>query len=407
LPRTAGETPVREHARRVLIVDQAPNLGGTLFGMYELVRMLDRDRYEPVIAFCERHPMEGRFRDLGAEVVHLIEGVPPRRRTMKPRNDRASLINGLSSLTRYELACARGVARIIRSHGIDLVHHNNHLPRDRSCVIATALRRVPQICHIHNLRRLAPEVRFAARFVDRFVYMSKAIERVYLDCGIAPERGSVIYDGIDAPSAMGDVRSLRGELGLNASDFVVANVGRIDTWKGHNVFVRAVASLVPRIPRIRAVIAGEVSDTARNAGFDAGLHRLVEELGVGAHVIFAGFRDDVPRLMAAADVIVHSATEPEPFGRVIAEGMIAGRPVIATNAGGVPEIIDDRISGLLVPCGDFVALAEAMAWLHDHSAEARSLAEEGRRRAIERFAPARFASEMMAAYDVVLREAQA
>ena len=388
--------------RRVLIVDQAPNLGGTLFGMYELVRMLDRNRYEPVIAFCERHPMEGRFRDLGAEVVHLIEGEPPRRRAMKPRDDRASLINGLASLTRYEIACARGVARIIRSHGIDLVHHNNHLPRDRSCVIATALRRVPQICHIHNLRRLAPEVRFAARFVDRFVYMSKAIERVYLDCGIAPERGTVIYDGIEVSPPV-DGASLRAELGLGASDFVVANVGRIDTWKGHDIFVRAVALLAPRIPRIKAVIAGEVSDTARKAGFDAGLHRLVEELGVGAHVIFTGFREDVPRLMAAADVIVHSATEPEPFGRVIAEGMIAGRPVIATNAGGVPEIIDDRVSGLLVPCGDVAALAEAMFHLHDHPAEARSLAEEGRRRATQRFAPARFASEMMAVYDSVCR----
>jgi glycosyltransferase involved in cell wall biosynthesis len=392
--------------RRVLVVDQAPNLGGTLFGMYELVRMLDRDRYEPVVAFCEQHPMEERFRDLGAEVVHLIEGTPPRRRTMKPRNDRASLIAGLASLTRYEIACARGVARIIRSHGIDLVHHNNHLPRDRSCVIATALRRVPQICHIHNLRKLSPEVRFAARFVDRFVYMSKAIERVYVECGIAPERGTVIYDGIDAPPAVDDGQSLRAELGISASDFVVANVGRIDTWKGHDIFVRAVASLVPRIPRIKAVIAGEVSDTARRAGFDVALVRLVEELGIGAHVVFAGFRDDVPRLMAAADVIVHSATEPEPFGRVIAEGMIAGRPVIATNAGGVPEIIDDRVSGLLVPCGDVAALAEAMAYLHDHPAEAKLLADEGRKRAMERFAPARFASEMMAVYDGVLRVAQ-
>jgi len=389
--------------RRVLIVDQAPNLGGTLFGMYELVRMLDRDRYEPVIAFCEPHPMESRFRDLGAEVVHLIQGPPPPRRTMKPRDDRASLIDGMATLTRYEIACARGVARIIRSQGIDLVHHNNHLPRDRSCVIATALLRTPQICHIHNLRRLAPEVRFAARFVDRFVYMSKAIERVYLDCGIAPSRGTVIYDGIDVPPPVDDMEALRAELRIDASDFVIANIGRIDTWKGHDVFVRAVASLVPRIPRIKGIIAGEVSDIARRAGFDVDLHQLVEELGIGSHVVFAGFRTDVPRLMAAADVVVHSATEPEPFGRVIAEGMIAGRPVIATNAGGVPEIIDDRESGLLVPCGDVTAMADAMAYLHDHPTEARSLAEEGRRRAIERFAPARFASEMMAVYDGVLR----
>jgi glycosyltransferase involved in cell wall biosynthesis len=387
---------------RVLIVDQAPNLGGTLFGMYELVRMLDRKRYEPVVAFCETHPMEDRFRALGAEVVHLIEGVPPRRRVMTPRNDRApGFLGGLATLSRYELACARGVGRIIRSHRIDLVHHNNHLPRDRSCVIATALRRTPQICHIHNLRRLAPEVRFAARFVDRFVYMSKAIERIYLECGIKPERGTVIYDGIDVPPPAEDGHALRAEPGLDTADFVVANIGRIDTWKGHDVFVHAVASLVPRIPRIKAVIVGEVSDTARR--FHADLLRLVDELGITSYIVFAGFRDDVPRLMAGADVIVHSATEPEPFGRVIAEGMMAGRPVVATNAGGVPEIIDDGMSGLLVPCGEVAALADAMAHLYDHPDEAHAIAEEGRRRATQRFAPARFASEMMAVYDAVLR----
>ncbi|MEA2338020.1 MAG: hypothetical protein QOE82_2027 [Thermoanaerobaculia bacterium] len=392
--------------KRVLIVDQAPNLGGTLFGMYELVRMLDRSRYEPVVAFCEPHPMESRFRDLGAEVVHLIEGTPPSRRTVKPRNDRALAIFGsLGTLSRYEIAAARGVARIIRTHGIDLVHHNNHLPRDRSAVIATALRRVPQICHIHNLRSLASEVRFAGRFVDRFVYMSRAIERVYLDCGVAPERGTVIYDGIDAPPPVDgrDAEALRAELGIDARDFVVANVGRIDTWKGHDVFVRAVAALVPRIPNIKAVIVGEVSDGARTSGFDVNLHKLVDELGVSSRIVFTGFRSDPHRIVAASDIVVHSATEPEPFGRVIAEGMMAGRPVIATNAGGVPEIIDDRVSGLLVPCRDDAALAAAMAYLHDHLEEARAMAEEGRARATERFAPARFAAEMMAVYDAVLR----
>lgn len=391
---------------RVLIVDQAPNLGGTPHAMYDLVRLLDRDRFEPVIAFCEPHPMEDRFRALGAEVLHLIQGTLPRRKAAGPRSDRArGLLGGLATISRYEIACARGVARIIRSHGIDLVHHNNHLIRDRSNVIATALRGVPQICQIHNLRRLGPEARFAARFVDRFVYVSKAVERNYLDCGIAADRGTVIYSGIDVPPPVGarDAEAMRAELGLDRTDFVVANVGRIDTWKGHHVFVRAVASLVPRIPRIKAIITGEVSDGARLSGFDTDLRRLVEELGVASRIVFTGFYPNVPRVMAAADVAVHSATEPEPFGRVIVEGMVAARPVIATNAGGVPEIIDDGVSGLLVPCGDVAAMADAMAYIHDHPAEAQALAEEGRRRAMERFAPERFASEMMAVYEQVFR----
>ena len=114
--------------------------------------------------------------------------------------------------------------------------------------------------------------------------------------------------------------------------------------------------------------------------------------------------------MAGSASIAHARKVPWPWrGRIIrpwVSGRVSapsfGRPVIATNAGGVPEIIDDGVSGLLVPCDEVAALADAMAYLHDHSDEANAIAEEGRRRATQRFAPARFASEMMAVYDAVL-----
>lgn len=113
--------------------------------------------------------------------------------------------------------------------------------------------------------------------------------------------------------------------------------------------------------------------------------RLAEELGVAERVGFAGFRTDVGALMSGVDLVVHTSTTPEPFGRVIVEGMLAGRPVVATRGGGVEEIVADAVTGLLVPPNDPAALVAAMRRLLEDPHFAESLAAAGRQSATERF----------------------
>jgi glycosyltransferase involved in cell wall biosynthesis len=105
--------------------------------------------------------------------------------------------------------------------------------------------------------------------------------------------------------------------------------------------------------------------------------------------------------MKACDVVVHASTSAEPFGRVIVEGMLAGRPVVATAAGGARELIEDRVNGLLVPPGDARALASALRSLLAEPARAREMAEAGQQLARERFSPALISASI----DSVLREA--
>jgi glycosyltransferase involved in cell wall biosynthesis len=104
------------------------------------------------------------------------------------------------------------------------------------------------------------------------------------------------------------------------------------------------------------------------------LRQQAEELGVGDRVHFLGFRSDVPALMKAVDVIVHSSTAPEPFGRVIVEGMLAKRPVIATSAGGAPEILRNGETGMLVTPGDVSELVAALRMLRDQPSVAQAMA---------------------------------
>ncbi len=169
---------------------------------------------------------------------------------------------------------------------------------------------------------------------------------------------------------------------------LVATVGRLDPWKGHEVFLEAAAVVLERHPTcVFAVIGDVLFDSVRRRFGDRRqqMERRAKELGVADRVRFLGQRTDVPRLLGAVDVLVHPSREPEPFGRSVAEAMAASVPVVASRIGGIPEIVTDGENGLLVPAGDAAALAEVISkLLGDDSLRAR-LAAAGRAVARDRF----------------------
>jgi glycosyltransferase involved in cell wall biosynthesis len=134
--------------------------------------------------------------------------------------------------------------------------------------------------------------------------------------------------------------------------------------------------------------------------YAADLQRKAADLGLGDRVHFLGFRRDVPKLMAACDIIVHTSVAPEPFGRMVVEGMLSGRPVIASDAGGVREIVTDGRTGRLTPPGDARALAEVLRATLDDAEVSRNMADAGRAWARDRFSRER----MLLDFDRVVGE---
>jgi glycosyltransferase involved in cell wall biosynthesis len=198
----------------------------------------------------------------------------------------------------------------------------------------------------------------------------------------------VVYDGFDAAPFMDtkvDLSALRAELGADGSP-VIGVFSRITQWKGQDVVLRALVN----VPSVVAVFVGEAEDPA--AGDEVRL--LARELGIADRVKFLGFREDVPQLMRVVDCIVHVPTDPEPFGRVVVEGMLARRPVIATRAGGVPEIIENGVSGILIAPGSPVELAEALRRIFSDPAATQRMAASGQGRAIACFSDKRMLSEI-------------
>jgi glycosyltransferase involved in cell wall biosynthesis len=403
---------------RILYVEKPTSVGGSVISLYELVRGLDKSRYEPTVLFHGPNPYREQFRALGIKVITLSNQSPAATPAAGSTRDIAACLSrhsdGLASAYRaarqFYLAArrdwplARRVARLIKDQAIDLVHHNNGLSRNRDTVIAARLAGASQVCHVRMLRDLALVDRYVTRFVDCFVYISRAVRDRYRDQGIPAGQGQIVYNpvNVEAFAQSNHTAELRAELGLADQDRMISNVGRLDWWKGHDDFVRAMAEVVRVQSNARAVIVGTSDAKPQNQAYYQHIRRLVQELGLADHVIFTGYRSDVPRIMAASDIVVHSASEPEPFGRVVVEGMAAGRPVIATAAGGVLDIIEDQVNGLLVPPKNAERMSEAIQWLLQNQAQARAMGQRAQQCARDRFSVEQHVQAVQRVYQKVL-----
>jgi glycosyltransferase involved in cell wall biosynthesis len=402
--------------RRILYVEEPAFVGGSVVGLYELVRGLDAGRYEPLVLFHGPNPYRERFLALGVRVIVLNKQPPTTAPSASSQRDIAASLshygNWLAAgyravkqaflLVWRDWPLARRLARVIDDEAIDLVHCNNSL--NRAAIIAARLAGVPHVCHVRGLRRLSFVDRYLARSVHSFIYMSRAVEQCYRSQGIPASRGQVVYDpitvGILGPTDHS--AALRAEFGLTDQDWLISNVGRLVWWKGHDDFLRAMAEVIQTQPEAKALIVGASDSSPRNQAYCQELQQLVTDLGLSGHVIFTGFRADVPRIMAASDVVVHSASEPEPFGRVIAEAMAAGRPVVATAAGGVLDMIEDQVTGLLVPPRNAPLMARAIQQLLQDRGQAQVIGQRARRFVQEHFSLEQHVATVQHIYQTVL-----
>jgi len=405
--------------RRVLYLDTAPSVGGSVISLYELLRRLDRDRYEPFVVCYTPHEYVDRFRALSAQVWvwnvsravdHRPAWAGPAReaapaRWLRKSAPGASLYHDAGLvllLARRIWPRARALKRIIADNHIDCVHTNIRVGHDREGVLAARLAGIPCVCHVRDFERLNWLDRALARTVERFIYISRAVQQPHLDSGVPREKGRIVYNGLD-PAAFDGLSgrdAVRQSLGLVQGDQAVGIVGRLEPWKGQDVFVRALALVRQSVPRARGIVVGDA--VPYGPDYRGALLALCAELGLGAGLVFTGFRSDLPAVMQALDVLVLASVSPEPFGRVLIEAMAAGKPVVATDAGATREIIEDGVQGLWVPPGDVAALAHAIVTLLSHREQALAMGQAGRQRVLERFTVQQYVDGIQKVYRELL-----
>ena len=305
-------------------------------------------------------------------------------------------------LVRRGLPRASRLLSVARKYGASLVHTNIRVGHDREGIIAAWLGRLPCVCHVRHQESLGWFDRRLAGSVDQFIYISKAVQESHLSSGIGQDRGRVVYNGVSTADWRRALDPARGRelLGVRPGVPLVGIVARLDSWKGHAVFLRAMARLKEIAPEARGVVVGDAPPELPE--YRQGLETLSDQLGLAETVSFVPFQTELAPVMSALDVAVLASTTPEPFGRVLIEAMAAGRPVIASDSGASREIIDDGQQGVLFPPGDHDALTRAIARVLSDPALAAEMGRRGQVRVEERFDSAQYVAGVEAVYQDVL-----
>lgn len=365
---------------RVLFLDHSGALGGAELYLIDVVKRLSLPHRTVTLqegGFAERLRSEGI-------VMEVIEAPAP----LLDVERETGLWKSFLSIPAV-LATVAAVARRLRD--FDLLYANSQKALIVGGLAGWFARR-PVVWNLHDIltadhfsafnRRLG--IWWSRLFVDRVVTNSNATRAAFIEAGGEAGKAHVVYNGIDAAVYDGvageEAERAREELGLGDVP-VVGVFSRLAPWKGQHVLLEALEGL----DGVHALLVGEPL-FAPDREYAEALRRLARRDGLSGRVHFLGFREDVPRLMRMVDVVAHTSVAPEPFGRVIVEGMLARRPVVATRAGGALELVEEGVTGRLVEPGDAGALRTALRELLDGE-EAARLGARAYEHARKRFCP--------------------
>lgn len=412
--------------RRILYIDLAPAVGGSVISLYHLVAGLNLARYEPRVVLAESNDYAERFRELGVVVIPVgdtramaAEADQPTVSTVR-RSGLVQAIKGSAAGARLvhavgfcvrnlpAIRCtARELERVMSQTVPDLVHLNDAVAVSRPGILAARRARCPAICHVRALTQRNAFDCWNARSLSGLICISQAVDRHQRTLPGRHDPSWVVYNGLDIAAFEAEARSgvTRRELGLAEDDLVVGCVGRLVVWKGQEVFLTALARVIGQerqapARQVRGLIVGG-PEPGGEAHVEA-LQQLARSLGIEDRVIWTGFRHDVARLISHMDLLVHASVAPEPFGRVLIEGMAAGTPVIGTQAGAVPEIISHGETGWLVAPGDVEKMAASIAHAIDHPHEMVRIRQHARQAVEARFTAEQYVRGIERVYEAVL-----
>jgi L-malate glycosyltransferase len=383
---------------RVLYVNQTATVSGAERSLLELLGALPPD-LEPVLA-CPDGPLADRARALGV-AWRPIPATDASFRLHARHTTRALL--ELSA----QATAVRATTRRTRPH---LVHANT----TRAAIAAVAARRLggpPVVAHIRDWVPPGRTAQLTLRFVASGAAVTLANSRfAAAQVTTGADAVRVVHNPVDHRrfGVVGRAEARR-RLGLDDRDEVMAVIAQLTPWKGQAEAIETARLLRETRPRLRLLLVGSAKFVAPgtrydNAGYAEELRARAADAGLGDSVRLLGEREDVPGVMAALDLLLVPSWR-EAFGRVAAEALAAGVPVLATEIGGPAEIVRDGIDGRLLPPRDPRAWAAAAAELLDDPARRAAMGRAGRGRVREAFGLERHVREVRAAYDAALASA--
>jgi glycosyltransferase involved in cell wall biosynthesis len=388
---------------RILLLESGTGPGGSVNFIRDFVLHMDHATAHLFVGLYFPNPSKTlqEIRTLGFPVVFFKRTRTMARKTstgmsglfdtrLKKLHKLKTAVTILSRLIRVQLPLTWKVWRFIKREAIDVVVLNQDVHFHVPGVLAAKLAGKPCVCRkaggIGEAKQLK---RFLNPCVDLFVSISKATET---DQRNTPGTRKIvnIYEGLDLQrfASLPAKEAMRESLGIPQGKKVVAAVTRVEIGKGLPEFIYMAAAVVRRYPRVFFLLVGD-------EGPDGGtltreLRDLVHALHLDEHVIFTGWRDDIPAVMKCVDIFVHCPTTfTEGLARTCLEAMAAGIPAVVSENGGMPDAVVNGVTGFVVPPRDIKAMAKSLLMLLENEARCREFGQRARLRVEQHFDAAR------------------
>lgn len=392
----AGEADFRP---LIALVDVSSKMAGVEFSTLYLAQHLDRDRFRVVVICPEEGDLPERCRAAGVDVVIMPSPcfMPTsieigRIRIPNPFSWAIDALR-LIKLARRHAALYRQLdAALICTKGI-FAHLYGTL--------AARIARCPVVIHMQDLLANPLYIVFFgmfARLAQRVIADGTPIYN-QLAPFVGAERVDLIYNGVDLEQFSTAVsgESVRAEWGIDADTVLIGNVARLTSWKGQDVLLKAFIRLAPDYPKAKLVLVG--SPVFHGDAFEADLRRTAAESGFSDRIIFAGFRWDLPKVLAALDLFVYPSIRKDTSPLSLVSAMASGIPIVASDVGGVAELMTHNHDSLIVAASDVNDLVKALRRLLDDPGLRKSLGAAARRTAEDSLSLSVFVRRCEAAFE--------
>ncbi|MEQ9620374.1 glycosyltransferase [Coleofasciculus chthonoplastes] len=361
---------------KILFLDQSGKLGGAELSLTDLAKPY------------RNHCLVGLFADGTFRELLEHQQIPVQVLTTEPipvQKD-SGILQSLGSMSSLVPLIIK-VSQLARDY--QLIYANTQ----KALVVgafASLFSHRPLVYHLHDIlspdhfsltnRRIA--VTLANHFASLVITNSQAAQAAFMAAGGRSELTQVVYNGFEPKQYQtqgNDSDQVRQQLGLDGQ-FIVGHFSRLSPWKGQHILLAALAQCPPEVS---AILVGDALFGEQK--YVQHLYQQVAELGLKERVQFLGFRSDIIPLMKACDLITHTSTAPEPFGRVIVEAMLCERPIVAAAAGGVIELIETEKTGWLFSPSDSQQLAQIITTCRNQPKQAAIMAQQAQIQASQRF----------------------
>jgi glycosyltransferase involved in cell wall biosynthesis len=379
--------------KRILYLNEVSEVGGIENSIYNIVSNLDKREYEAFILSPEG-PSVKRWKESG--ITHLPFTFRMRRLKAQIPLTTKRIVNPVSLLQKFREGIR--IAGYVRQYRFDLMHSHMLSPHVAG-LIASKLTGVPLIWHIHYIM---PSLLYRIALPDHIIFVSQYVARQAFPVNTFTQ-ASVIYNGIQFSSQSEGQQTfgkVRNEFGIKKEQPLAAIIGMLSPIKGQLEVTKAWKEVVHTYPDAKLLIVGQPAPLVGDIYLKS-IQDFIKNENLQESVILTGFRSDIPDILQAIDVYI-SFTNNDANSISVIEAMAAGKAIIGANSGGMPELISNGVSGVLVDNGDITGLAKAIVSLFADPSKRQELGIAARTKALEAFTLSQYVDRVKSIYEQLL-----